>query len=152
MQEGHGQCTFSSTITIIRYHNDITALSTINGIVTDNLQKANALNSQLKSVFTEELHGTLPHKGPSPHPVMLDIDITTSSTVIKPQYPQQPAQMELVQESYKKCTVQLLQFSKQFSTALLILELFQMIGRQKILLLYLRRVTDSKLATTSQFL
>ena len=33
-------------------HNDITALSTVNGIVLDNLHKANALISQLKSVFT----------------------------------------------------------------------------------------------------
>ena len=34
------------------------ALSTINGIVIDNLQKAgaNTLNSQFKSVFTEEHH------------------------------------------------------------------------------------------------
>ena len=35
-------------------HNNITALSTTDGIVTDNLQKANALNLQFKSVFTEE--------------------------------------------------------------------------------------------------
>ena len=56
----------------------ILSLVAINGIVTDNLQKANALNSQFKSVFTEEQHGPLPDKGPSPHPVMPDIDITTS--------------------------------------------------------------------------
>ena len=33
-------------------HNNITALSTINGILPDNIQKANTLNSQLKSAFT----------------------------------------------------------------------------------------------------
>ena len=59
-------------------HNDITALSTTNGIVTDDLQKASVLNLQFKSVFTEEQHEPFPNKGPSFHPVMLDIDITTS--------------------------------------------------------------------------
>ena len=59
-------------------HNNITALSTTDGIVTDDLQKANALNLQFKSVFTEERHGPFPNKGPSPHPVMPDINVTTS--------------------------------------------------------------------------
>ena len=42
-------------------HNDITALSTVNGMVTDNLLKVNAF----KSVLTEEQHRPLPDKGPS---------------------------------------------------------------------------------------
>ena len=61
-------------------HNVITALSTVNGMVIDNLQKLiNTLNLQLKSVFTEEQHGPLPDKGPCPHPVMSDVDVPTSS-------------------------------------------------------------------------
>ena len=74
-------CTYVHSIDIksLKHdHNNITALSTTDGIVTDDLQKANALNLQFKSVFTEERHGPFPNKGPSPHPVMLDIDITTS--------------------------------------------------------------------------
>ena len=52
----------------------------INGkhTVTDNLQKANVLNSQFKSVFTEEQDGPLPDKRPFPHQIMSSIDITTS--------------------------------------------------------------------------
>ena len=59
-------------------HSGITFLATMNGITTDNLQKAEALNEQFKSVFTEKQKGPLLDKGPSPHPVMHDITITTS--------------------------------------------------------------------------
>ena len=70
---------FRSYIKSLKHdHNEITDLSTVNGIVTDNFQKANALNLQFKSVFTKKQHGPLPDKGPSAHPVTSDIDITTS--------------------------------------------------------------------------
>ena len=39
-------------------------------------KKAEILNQQFTSVFTEEPHGLLPDKGPSPHPTMTDICIS----------------------------------------------------------------------------
>ena len=54
------QMRFWSYIKSLKHdHNDITALSTVNSIVTDNLQKANTLNSQFKFVFSEEQHESL---------------------------------------------------------------------------------------------
>ena len=59
-------------------HVKISSLSTPDGLVTDDTQKAEALNAQFKSVFTTEQDGPLPDKGPSPHPTMLEISITIS--------------------------------------------------------------------------
>ena len=59
-------------------HAKISSLSTPDGLVTDDTQKAEALNAQFKSVFTIEHDGPLPDKGPSPHPTMPEISITTS--------------------------------------------------------------------------
>ena len=36
------------------------------------------MNTQFQSVFTKEHSGPLPDKGPSPHPIMPDISITTA--------------------------------------------------------------------------
>jgi len=44
---------------------------------SDNQSKANILNDQFKSVFTREDHTNFPDKGPSPHPVMQKIKVTT---------------------------------------------------------------------------
>ena len=59
-------------------HARISSLNTPDGLVTDDTQKAEALNTQFKSVFTIEQDGPLPDKGPSPHPTMPEISITTS--------------------------------------------------------------------------
>ena len=58
-------------------HARISSLNTPDGLVTDDTQKAEALNTQFKSVFTIEQDGPLPDKGPSPHPTMPEISITT---------------------------------------------------------------------------
>jgi len=55
---------------------DIPPLSSGTSLVTDNHQKAEALNKQFQSVFTKEHDGPIPDKGPSPHPTMPDINIT----------------------------------------------------------------------------
>ena len=57
---------------------DIPPLFSDNHLVTDNALKAKALNTQFQSVFTKEHSGLLPDKGPSPHPIMPDISITTA--------------------------------------------------------------------------
>ena len=59
-------------------HARISSLNTPDGLVTDDTQKAEALNTQFKSVFTIEQDGPLPDKGPSPHPTMPEISIKTS--------------------------------------------------------------------------
>jgi hypothetical protein len=43
---------------------------------SDNQSKANILNEQFKSVFTNENHTNFPDKGPSPFPSMTNINIT----------------------------------------------------------------------------
>jgi hypothetical protein len=43
---------------------------------TDSKMKADILNRQFQSVFTNERLDTMPNKGPSPHPVMPDIIVT----------------------------------------------------------------------------
>ena len=57
-------------------HVKISSLSTPDGLVTDDTQKAETLNAQFKSVFTIERDGPLPDKGPSPHPTMPEISIS----------------------------------------------------------------------------
>ena len=49
--------------------------------ITDSLGKAELLNQQFKSVFTNEPAGDLPNKGSSPHPIMPDISITLQGVV-----------------------------------------------------------------------
>ena len=56
----------------------ITSLQSDGNPVTDSLGKAELLNKQFKSVFTNEPAGDLPNKGPSPYPNMPDITIITS--------------------------------------------------------------------------
>ena len=59
-------------------HARISSLNTPDGLVTDDTQKAEALNTQFKSIFTIEQDGPLPDKVTSPHPTMPEISITTS--------------------------------------------------------------------------
>jgi len=47
---------------------DIPLLKTKIGTVTDNLDKAESLNTQFQSVFTNKDFTVFPEKGPSPHP------------------------------------------------------------------------------------
>jgi len=56
-------------------------LHTPNGLVTDNIKKAEALNAQFKSVFTIEPNQPLPDKGLSPYPIMSDIIRTVTRIV-----------------------------------------------------------------------
>ena len=51
----------------------ITSLQFDGNPVTNSLHKAELLNQQSKSVFTNEPTCNLPDKGPSPHPTMLEI-------------------------------------------------------------------------------
>ena len=53
-------------------------MKTNDGLATDSKTKANALNSQYQSVFTNEDTTTIPDKGTSPYPPMPDINITTN--------------------------------------------------------------------------
>jgi len=46
-------------------------------VITDSKEKASVFNSHFRSVFTYEPDEVLPNKGPSPHPLMEDITITT---------------------------------------------------------------------------
>ena len=57
----------------------ITSLQSDGNPVTDNLGKAELLNKQSKSVFTNEPACDLPNKGPSPYPTIPDITITLQS-------------------------------------------------------------------------
>jgi hypothetical protein len=51
----------------------------VNGqLISDTPGKADALNKQFQSVFTNEPAGDIPDKGPSPHPTLSDITVTTS--------------------------------------------------------------------------
>ena len=54
----------------------ITSLQSDGNPITDSFGKAELLNKQFKSVFTNEPAGDLPNKGPSPYPSMPDIIIT----------------------------------------------------------------------------
>jgi len=56
---------------------DTPLLKTNNGTVTDNLDKAELLNTQFQSVFTNEDFTVFPVKGPSPHPSVSNIIITS---------------------------------------------------------------------------
>ena len=57
--------------------NGIQPLKVDGNIITDSKEKANVFNSHFRSVFTNEPDKVLPDKGPSPHPLMEDITITT---------------------------------------------------------------------------
>ena len=60
-------------------------------------------------------HGPLPDKGPSPHPLMSDIDITTSGihALLSNLNAHKAAGLDGISARVlKKCTVQLLQFSR----------------------------------------
>ena len=46
-------------------------------VLTDSKEKARIFTSHFKSVFTNEPDEVLPDKGPSPHPQMENINITT---------------------------------------------------------------------------
>ena len=63
-------------VKIRRDQTGITALQSDDNLVTDSLDKAELLNHQFKSVFTNEPISDLPDKGPSPYPNMPDINIT----------------------------------------------------------------------------
>ncbi len=54
-------------------HTGVAPLKHQNQLVTDSLSKASALNAQFQSIFTQEPPGSLPDKGPSPHPTMPEI-------------------------------------------------------------------------------
>ena len=58
-------------------------------IQSDNLSKANILNDQFHSVFTNEDHTHFPDKGPSPYPTMKNINISTKGVykLLKTQHP-----------------------------------------------------------------
>ena len=64
-----------------RDHTEISSLYTPDGLVTDNIEKAEALNVQFKSVFTTEPNQPLPDKGASPCPIMSNISITVTGIV-----------------------------------------------------------------------
>ena len=61
-------------------NNGVQALKANNKVITNSKGKANVFNSHFKSVFTNE-PGYIPDKGPSPHPVMEDINVTTSGII-----------------------------------------------------------------------
>jgi len=67
---------------------DIPPLSSGTHLVTDNQQKAEALNKQFQSVFTKEHDRSILDKGPSPYPTMPDINITTPGILKLLQNPQ----------------------------------------------------------------
>ena len=46
-------------------------------MLVDPIAKANALNSHFKSIFTTEDYSCLPNKGPSPHPTIAELSIST---------------------------------------------------------------------------
>jgi len=46
-------------------------------VITDSKEKVSVFNFHFRSVFTYEPDEFLPNKGPSPHPLMEDITITT---------------------------------------------------------------------------
>ena len=58
------------------YIKNKTSLQSDGNPVTDSFSKAELLNKQFKSVFTNKPAGDLPNKGPSPYPSMPDIIIT----------------------------------------------------------------------------
>jgi hypothetical protein len=45
-------------------------------LITETEEKANILNQQFQSVFTNETDLNIPDKGPSPHPQMPSINIS----------------------------------------------------------------------------
>ena len=57
--------------------NGIQPLKVDGNVITDSKEKASIFNSHFKSVFTNEPDEVLPDKGPSPHPQMENINITT---------------------------------------------------------------------------
>ena len=59
-----------------RDHTGIASLQSDDTLVTNSLDKAEMLNQQFKSVFTNEPLSNLPDKGPSPHPTMPGISVT----------------------------------------------------------------------------
>ena len=66
-------------ISVLWLHVGATASGIIISVaLTDSLGKAEGLNNYFKSVFTKEPTELPPDKGPSPHPFMSDICITTS--------------------------------------------------------------------------
>ena len=54
-----------------------TSLNYNGNVLVDPIAKADALNSHFKSIFTTEDHSCLPDKGPSPHPTIDDLNIST---------------------------------------------------------------------------
>ncbi|XP_069118880.1 uncharacterized protein [Argopecten irradians] len=67
---------FSYIKTTKKENSDITALRKDGHLLMDTTDKANILNQQFQSAFTQEQNTTIPDKGPSPHPIMPDIHIT----------------------------------------------------------------------------
>ena len=61
--------------------NGVQALKVNGEVITDSKEKANVFNSHFKSVFTNEPADNLPDKGPSPHPLMEEISITTPGII-----------------------------------------------------------------------
>ena len=61
-------------------NNGVQALKANNKVITNSKEKANVFNPHFKSVFTNE-PDYIPDKGPSPHPVMEDINVTTSGII-----------------------------------------------------------------------
>ena len=59
-----------------RDHTGIASLQSDDTLVTNSLDKAELLNQQCKSVFTNEPLSNLPHKGASPHLTMPEISVT----------------------------------------------------------------------------
>ena len=69
---------FWSFIKGLRKENtSITSLNFNGNVLVDPIAKANALNSHFKSIFTTEDYSCLPNKGPSPHPTIADLSIST---------------------------------------------------------------------------
>ena len=62
-------------------NNRVQALKVNGKVNTDSKQKANVFNYHFKSIFTNEPADNLPDKGPSLHPMMEEISVTTPGII-----------------------------------------------------------------------
>ena len=137
-----------------KYSTGVSPLRSQGETFSDAPRKAKILNDQFSSVFTKETPGPLPGKGPSPHPSMPNITISTPGIqkLLANLNPHKATGPDLIPPTVlKELSHEIPPFSKLYLTCHFKLARFRMTGRKLTSPQFSKRETNTVPATTVPF-